>query len=70
MNGRFPLDILMIIVIPFIAIAMGFFVPTLLIPAYVHHRLAVAVAVTVAVIVALIAIAVGLRRRRRTARRR
>ena len=65
MNGRFPLDVFTIIVVPFIAIGVGVFLPALLTPAHGDHRLAVTVAVTIAVVILLSAIVVGIRRWRR-----
>ena len=69
MNGRFPHDVFMIIAVPFIAIALGVFLPALLMPAHVHHRIAVIVAVIVFAVVAVSAVGI-MWRRRSTAHRR
>lgn len=64
MNGRFPSDIFIIIVVPFFTIAMGVFLPALLMPTHVHHRRAVTIAIAIAV-VTLIGLAILWRRRRK-----
>ena len=68
MTGRFPHDVFMIIAVPFIAIALGVFLPALFIPAHVHHRIAVVVTAIVFAVVALSAVGI-IWRRRRTAHR-
>jgi len=67
MNGRFPHDVFAIILFPFVAVATSIFLVPLLIPAHVHHRLAVAVAVVVGAVV-LAAVVFRARRRRRVTR--
>ncbi len=69
MNGRFPHDVFMIIVVPFIALALGVVLTALLIPTHVHHRIAVLIAVIVSTLLALSAVGI-IWRRRRTAHRR
>ena len=65
MNGRFPYDVFIIIVTPFLMVAMEIFLSALLMPAHVHHRGAAAIAITMAVMT-LIGSAVLFRRGRKT----
>jgi len=44
MNGRFPVDVFLIVLLPFFVIAVSIFIVPLLIPEHVHHQLALAVA--------------------------
>jgi nitrate reductase gamma subunit len=44
MNGRFPVDVFLIIFFPFFVIAVSTFIVPLLIPEHAHHQLAVAIA--------------------------
>jgi flagellar biosynthesis protein FliR len=53
MNGRFPFDVFLIILLPFLTIAAGIFLAPLLMPEHVHHRLAVAIAVALAAILVI-----------------
>jgi hypothetical protein len=63
MKGRFPRDLLLIIVVPFLTWGIGFCLPALLMPTHVHHGLAVAVAITIATVVGLSAVGIVWRRR-------
>jgi len=50
MNGRFPIDVFLIIFLPICAIAIYVFFAPLLVAQHVHHQLAVFVAVGFAAI--------------------
>jgi membrane protein DedA with SNARE-associated domain len=65
MNGRFPLDVFLIILFPFFTIAASVFFVPLFIAAHVHHRLAVTVALVLAAVFLLSVLFVWVRRRRR-----
>jgi hypothetical protein len=67
-SARFPADLFTILVVPFIAFGLGIFLPALLIPTRVHHRLAVIVAVAIGIFTAAV-VAVALVRRRQRRRR-
>ncbi len=64
MNGRFPIDVFLIIFLPICAIAIYVFFAPLLVAQHVHHQLAVFVAVGFAAIGVLSALILWIRHRR------
>jgi len=66
MNGRFPVDVFLIVFLPFFVIAVSIFIVPLLIPEHVHHQLALAVATVLAAGVALGALFFWIQRRKRS----
>jgi threonine/homoserine efflux transporter RhtA len=66
MNGRFPVDVFLIIFLPICAISIYVFLGPLLIAQHVHHRPAVFVAVGLAAIGVLGALILWIRHKRRS----
>ena len=69
MTGRFPPDLFIIILVPFLTVALGVGLPPLFEAAHEHHRLAVLIAVIGSLVVALGAAGLVWRRRRSEPRR-
>jgi nitrate reductase gamma subunit len=65
MNGRFPVDVSLILLLPFSALAAPFFFIPLLMPDNVHHHLAVVTALVLAVGLTVGILVFRMRRRRR-----
>lgn len=65
MNGRFPVDVFVIIFLPICAISISIFLGPLLIAQHLHHRLAVFVVMGLAAIGLLGALILWIRHRRR-----
>jgi len=64
MRGRFPPDIFTIIVVPFIAVALGALLPPFLIPKHAHHHFALIFGeIVLCVVVACIAVLVARHRK-------
>jgi hypothetical protein len=65
MNGRFPYDVFLIVLGPFVMIAVSLWLTPLLIPNHVHHSLAVVIALVFAAGLAIILLLFWIRRRGR-----
>jgi uncharacterized membrane protein len=66
MNGRFPVDVFLIIFLPICTIPIYVFLGPLVIAQHVHHRLAVFVAIGLVAIGVLGALIFWIRHRRRS----
>ena len=63
MNGRFPIDVFLIVLGPFVMIAASLWLTPLLMPEHVHHRLAVVIALVLAAGLAFSVLVFWVRRR-------
>jgi hypothetical protein len=64
MNGRFPLDVFLILFLPLLVIGEAIFVTPLFVPAHAHHQLAVRIVIVFTAAFLLSVLLVSMRRRR------